>query len=344
MWRHIKKGSTVDLIKSIVSIVLFIPVACYAERPDIDLMPRACKSMHFKQISELDQVVIHGSFQVHYATRGSQKLGNLHDRNKNDIPDVIEDLILQLQASEQLYSEILGLTPPLHQPRYANAHHINVFVVAMKKGNGLAFDEVVNDRKGGDRPDTGCAIRMYISRDLEPSSNVTPAHELFHLYQYGYAMFKRSWYLEGLTRLLEEPFVGERKRRQATKNSAPLACHDVLSESYSASRYWRNRSETLDLEPIDIPNDLLSLRYVDGRPVFKEQSINSGKFISSVLESLQRASARSSESADLPLYRWPEKTQRSSQFDQKICAAIEETVRQLDGGVTLRPPTQMSAQ
>ena len=326
MWGYVKKGSTINLIESIVILVLLFPIVCYAEYSDIDLMPRACKSMHFEQISELDKVITHGSLQVHYATRGSQQLGNLRDKNKNDIPDVIEDLILQLQAAEQLYSEVLGLTPPLRQPRYANANHINVFVVAMKKGNGLAFDEVINDRKEGDSPDTGCAIRMYISRDLEPSSNVTPAHELFHLYQYGYAMFKRSWYLEGLARLLEEPFAGRRKRSQAT---TPLTCHDVLSESYSASRYWWDQSETLDLPPIDIPDDLLSLRYVDGRPVFKEQSINNGKFISSVLESLQRASARSSESADLPLYRWPEKTQRSSQFDQEICATVEKTVQQL---------------
>lgn len=274
----------------------------------------------------LDQVVVRGTFQIHYATSGAQKLGSLHDSDKNGIPDVIDDLILQLQAAEQLYSGSLGLTPPLRQPRYSKANHINVFVVSIKKGNGLAFDEVIDDRKEKDGFGVGCAIRMYVSRDLKPSRNVTPAHELFHLYQYGYAMFKRSWYLEGLARLLEDPFVGERRRGQAAQSSAPIECHDVFSESYSASRFWRRRSESLSLEAIDIPNDLLSLRYVDGTPVFKEPRINSGRFASLVLKSLQRASARAAETENLPLYRWPEKIQRSSRFDHKMCAAIESAV------------------
>lgn len=307
-------------------VSFLIPVTTYSGENYLNDSPGSCKTMYFKSIGSLDQILVNGNFQIHYATKGPQTLSNLNDSNGNDIPDVIDDFALQLKAAEHLYSDVLGLTHPLQQPRYANAKHINVFVIAMKKGNGLAFDEVINDQTQNRKSDTGCAIRMYINRDLRPSQNATPAHELFHLYQYGYAMFKRSWYLEGLARLLEEPFAGRRKRRQA---STPLTCHDVLSESYSASRYWWDQSETLDLPPIDIPDDLLSLRYVDGRPVFKEQSINNGKFISSVLESLQIASARVAESADLPLYRWPEKTQRSSQFDQEICATVEKTVQQL---------------
>jgi len=316
-------------------MVFLMPMPSDAAPTSIAGSPGPCKTMYFESVGELDQVLADGNFQIHYAVQGPQAIRNLSDADKNGIPDVVDDIALQLKTADQLYSGVLRLVHPLRQPRYAHAKHVNVFVLAMAKGNGLAFDEVINDQTQNRKSDTGCAIRMYINRDLRPSQNATPAHELFHLYQYGYAMFKRSGYLEGLARLAESPFIGKQRAQSATNWNPADTCTEILSQSYSASGYWRQRSQELHLKPIQIPVALLSRRYSDGRPVLKEQSLNGGKFIQSVLDSLQSASAKVSVTSGLPLYKWPEKIQRSGRFDQEMCAAIEKTVQQLDGGVTL---------
>lgn len=107
----------------------------------------------------------------------------------NDIPVVINDLLLQLHSADKYYSQDMGLTPPLAQQRYQQAEFIDVYVVAMEKGNGLAFDEVVANKSSQQAEPYSCGIKMRINSTLQPSRNVTPAHELFHLYQYANSMF-----------------------------------------------------------------------------------------------------------------------------------------------------------
>src|SRR5690625_4662721 len=121
---HKSRPGAWRLIFFLVALFL-IPVTSYSDDRFTDNLPGSCKSMHFEQVGALDQVVSRGTFQVHYATRGSQRLGNVHDLNRNGVPDVIDDLVLQLQAAERLYSDVLGLVHPLRQPRYAHANHIN---------------------------------------------------------------------------------------------------------------------------------------------------------------------------------------------------------------------------
>ncbi len=65
-----------------------------------------------------------------------------------------------------------------------------------RKGNGLAFDRVAAETMSDGRK-LPCGLKFVLNAALEPARNITPAHEFFHLYQYGYAVFKQKWYLEG---------------------------------------------------------------------------------------------------------------------------------------------------
>ncbi len=47
---------------------------------------------------------------------------------------------------------------------------------------------------------------MKISSKVDPKHNVTPSHELFHIYQNSVMMFKQSWLTEGLARWSESLF------------------------------------------------------------------------------------------------------------------------------------------
>jgi len=69
---------------------------------------------------------------------------------------------------------------------------------------------------------------------LDPTNNSTPAHELFHLYQYGYALFKQRWYLEGMAKWMETVFKPEEPVSIAM--TAPVDCtrgiHKVITAQF----------------------------------------------------------------------------------------------------------------
>src|SRR5690625_7977561 len=96
-------------------------------------------------------------------------------------------------------------------------------------------------------------------------------------------MVKRRGYLEGVARLAESPLIRKQRAQSATNWNPADTCTEILPQSYSASGYWRQRSQELHLKPIQIPVALLSRRYSDGRSLLKEQSLNGGKFIQSVI-------------------------------------------------------------
>lgn len=281
----------------------------------------SCARQVFKSLGELSHTVEQGEFKLWYATQGKHALPHSQDLNGNGVPDRIDDLLLQLQAAEDFYSDVLSLTPPLLQPRYVQARNINVYVLAMRKGNGLAFHEPVQSRASRNADSEPCGLRVYVSNQLDPSRNLTPAHELFHLYQYGYAMFKRPWYLEGMARLMETAFAGPgrlQRYQQASMGSA--SCETVTAETYSAVRFWW---EQQDAEAaIEIPISLSGLRYSNGMPVFTNDSFHHGNMVKQVLKEMKALSRSAAESLGLPDYRWPAHLQNSKDFDASMCQAV----------------------
>lgn len=286
-----------------------------------------CTTLLFPTMRQLPHTLTQEEFKVWYATDGPHALANQEDSDGNGIPDQIDNLLTQLMAARAFYSSVLQLTPPLNQPRYTQVSVINVYVRSMSKGNGLAFHEVVQDQASYDAVPEPCGLRLYVSNRLDSSQNATPAHELFHLYQYGYAMFKRSWYLEGLARLMETAFTGSEKLRYTLDQLTDIPdCLSVSSLSYSAVHYWWGLGQRAGHSPVEIPPSLMQFRYVNGSPVFASNQFLFGFLIGEVLEALGGLSRETAKQVGMALYRWPTSMQGSAQFTAAMCEVIEQLV------------------
>lgn len=294
-------------LQLILTTLLFVFLSTFAVAED-----GGCKTLIFKELNHLPHTAESYPFRVWYATEGKNAVKNT---------TVIDDLLLQLHTADKYFYQELKLTPPLLQPRYKQAEYIDVYMVEMKRGNGVAFDEVIAEKGSREADSYSCGIKMHINSELQPSRNVTPAHELFHLYQYANSMFKARWYLEGMARWVEQAFRGVNARDK--KGIAPDSCKDVFDESYTAARYWRDLAQRQHAKDIVISQDYLDLNYSDGRPVFATDTFKNGAAVQAIFDDLAKESHRASLENDLHIYKWPEKTQRSAQFNEAMCRAIE---------------------
>lgn len=269
----------------------------------------------------LDRSYRSGVFRIHYAVSGPDAIGEQKDINSNGVPDVIDNLARQLVTSNDYYIHVLGLTPPLSQPRYRQAERIQILVRNVRRQTGLSFDEAV--REPGQK---SCELMIVVSARLAFDRNPTAAHELFHLFQYGYAMFKVPWYLEGMARWIEGIFLqpGDVDR---TAPRVPVRCESVLQESYTASRFWKSAAlATFPTRSAQPDLRLRESRYVSGRPIIADGSFRWG-IVRSILERLQKVSLQLSGDR-LPASGWPETAQKSHRFDRQMCQSIDTVLNQ----------------
>lgn len=268
---------------------------------------------------QLDRTFRSGKFRIRYTIRGKDALANSADMNRDGVPDVVEDLSRQLDAAQDYYMHVLGLVPPLSQPRYARADAIDILIQELDGNNGVAFDEVV--REPGD---AHCKLVIMVDSDVQPSKNSTAAHELFHLYQYGYAMFKVPWYLEGMARWIEGIFV-EPQSRGSIAVAAPIPCEGVVKRSYDAALFWRAvASQVLPDQGVEPANSLPRQRYTNGDRVIANDRFP-GSIVQPILEGLHEMSLRSSNPARRS-FDWPEAVQKSHLFDRQICQSLESVL------------------
>lgn len=271
--------------------------------------------------SRLDQTLSVDEFRIRYALQGPDALADTSDADRNGVPEAIDNMVTQLRAARTLYTETLGLRHPLQQPRYGLASAIDVFVVAMDRANGLAFDEVSYEKLPDGRQAASCAVSIFVSSRIQSNRNVTPAHELFHLFQYGYAMFKSRWYLEGMTRWMETAFIGDEVVNRDAERGGRARCEEATGSGPSSSPYWRTLAQT-KAGPVVLPNDLSTRTYTDGRRVFARSIFQGGTFARIALDELHRLSLETAVVTSLPAYNWPESVQRSNRFDAMICASM----------------------
>jgi len=229
----------------------------------------------------------------------------------------------QLVAARDVYRHGLGLADPLAQARYQAAQAITFFVMDLPRGNGLAFDEVTR-LPGAQGAGAPCSLAAVVSNRLDFSRNVTGAHELFHLFQYGYAMFKAPWLLEGMARWSEGLFAGAAPPRQT--GDAPAGCQDATRLRYGASAFWTARWGAAGAGA-PVPGTARDTRYRDGSRVViasvpAASVIRGGDRARADLETLARLSRRAATDMGLPAYEWPEAVQKSARFNGAICEAL----------------------
>lgn len=269
----------------------------------------------------LEKEYVEDDFHIFYSLQGRDALKFQYDSTGSGVPDSIKDIAVQLQAAKYLYSTVLGLRFPLRQKIYARARQINVYVLALPKGNGLAFDRVASETMA-DGTALPCGLKIVLNAALEPARNITPAHEFFHLYQYGYAVFKQRWYLEGMARWMENSFKGPEKN---TRRLAALpACESNYSRSYNAANYWASVAAAR-FANVALPAAAQGFRYSEGSPVLIAREVEGGKMLQPFFNQLARSSAAQSQRLNVANTRWSEAQQQDPQFNGAICQALADT-------------------
>ncbi|WP_370264304.1 hypothetical protein [Limnobacter sp.] len=265
----------------------------------------------------------HGAFRLFYTTEGIHAVSD-DDGNRNGIPDRVDDILIQLIAADWWFENVLKLTPPLQQARYAHAAGIELHIMNLDTGSGLAFDEPTKPSWYEGLIANSPTLKIKLSARVDARSNPTPAHELFHLYQYGYTSFKTQWFTEGMARWIEGPFS---KRSMFISRSAPMDCRALSGMSYNASVWFEALSvdygKRIDFEKQPMKLDGFSdFRYVDGSPVFASRVDGRFTAVKTWLEKARDLTVVEGERLGVRHGLWPEALQRSNQFDEVLCNTL----------------------
>ncbi|MDR2155727.1 MAG: hypothetical protein LBE78_12030, partial [Burkholderiaceae bacterium] len=250
--------------------------------------PGPCWVMRDKKAALLDRMFERDEFRIFYTLKDANALPDLTDRNLNGVPDRVEDVATQLVAAREIYSNVMGLTPPLQTPRYAKATAIDVFLVNMGAGGGTA-DEVINYSASGS--DKGrCVLRINLHNG-NSNKNVSPAHELFHLYQWGSSMFKPRWFMEGTARWSEHALLAAPAPEKPLPGDEAALERDFLTQVYAAGPIWNRLAILLDpVGRLNLPPSLRALTYLDGRKVVQDDELHGVVFMKMLFMEMEHLS------------------------------------------------------
>lgn len=158
------------------------------------------------------------------------------------------------------------------------------------------------------------------------------AHEVFHLYQYGQTLFKRSWWTEPTARHMEYAF---RLQSYYPSGTAAYELPSSLSELNSsvialpngtdAIRFWSKMTLLLEggHDVMRISDELLQSTYTDGLPVLKDNKFIGYAFLQSFMNILKTNDNLVSHNENRNPYDWSEIDQTSTLNDRYIIKSIQ---------------------
>lgn len=244
----------------------------------------------------LDRRHVASMFRIHYTTTGSDAIPG----NADAAGTLARRLGEQLERAHRFYSEAMGLTPPLANSRYPNLRAIDVHVIALEGKKGSTGDAAVVYRYRRFN-DPAPALTISISSRWTPG-NLTPEHEVFHAYQYGYTFFKNAWFLEGMANGMEAAF------RERSSGGEPLpqdanALSRLLEQSYAAGPFWRRLMRLCDIDCRQSP---------PGPPDHAVPRACGARFVAHFLAELGTADKLAARARGIDPRDWPEAEQRSA--------------------------------
>ena len=279
-----------------------------------------------------DRVHQQGKIRVFYQTVGEHAVER-DDRNQNGIPDQVENVLSQTVAAQLLFVETLGFPDPFQQERFRAASFLDIHIRHKKKlkSNGLAFDELQRFNKLGD-PTGTVSIAFSVASSVKAESNLTPAHEFFHLIQYSTTYFKNNWFAEGTARWSEAGLGVDNLGPVREFVAWPLPKEQssaLFKMSYEASEHFWNplaaKSDSKGLIPDSPALKLLqSMRYTDGTAVLKDLRFTGWAFIRAVVIELGKIDDLAFRESGYT--EWSEANQFSSKNNSTILRAVEAVV------------------
>lgn len=193
----------------------------------------------------LDQRLIQDEFRIYYTLEGENAFppGAASSQGGARTAGLLVDLAAQLARASHFYHEKLGLAKPLGGARYRDTRWIEVHVLKLDGQTGSTGDaSIVYRYRNFDGASPALTISLS-NRWLPP--NLTPNHEVFHAYQYGYTFFKNAWFLEGMARSMESAFLGG----EALTDTLPRTqtqLQQLKGRSYGADLFWNRLIQLCD--------------------------------------------------------------------------------------------------
>jgi hypothetical protein len=227
------------------------------------------------------------------------------DINKNNIPDYIENIAIQANATIDAL-DYLGFINPLNSPRYkSEVRYIDIHVVSISY-NGIAYDKPYLSSFDGTKKEKALLIKLNSKLKNFPGNYWTVvAHEIFHLYQYGYSPLKLSWYLEGMAnwseRLLRKDDIDIKGRVLLPTSSSSLQ-NNIYQVPYNKLWYRLAFLSKMNDSQLNLPDSIIKRTYVDDSLVFKDKSFSGYIFMRNFLSNLSLVA--SDRSVLLPLNRY----------------------------------------
>ncbi|WP_224972684.1 basic secretory family protein [Acinetobacter oleivorans] len=254
----------------------------------VSLMSLACLAADKKNmtIDEEKKYYKSGKIRVIYSLNEIEQT----DNNKNNIPDYVENIAIQANATIDAL-DYLGFVNPLNSSRYkSEVNYIDIHVVSIRY-NGIAYDKPYLASFEGVKKDKALLIKLNSRLKNFPGNYWTVvAHEIFHLYQYGYSPLKPSWYLEGMAnwseRLLRKDDI-DKKGRVLLPTSTNSLQNNIYQIPYN--KLWYRLaflSNKMDDSQLNLPDSIIKRKYIDGTFVFKDNSFSGYIFMRSFLSNL----------------------------------------------------------
>ncbi|MCR4532673.1 peptidase MA family protein [Acinetobacter venetianus] len=295
-----------------------------------------CDSSSPSVVAQLDHVYYASSnLRIFYTKSGENALQFPVDKNKNKVPDYIENIAIQANSIRQAWT-LLGYQDPLKSPRYKERVQYIDIQIQQLNGLGLAFDEphrhVNNPLK-----QNACALVILISNNipnLTGNSSVV-AHELFHLYTYGYTMFKQPWLTESLAAwsegIIRKGKIGAYGQRKLPENEEDFNQY-ILQRTYKTSQLWNRLTILIDTSngELHLPSPLLEMKYTDGQSVFQDPYLKGTHFIKKFLENLSKQDQQIAHLNNWDLYHWKEGDQKSEKFNQQVLNTLFITLEKIN--------------
>ncbi|SIO72615.1 hypothetical protein SAMN05444172_9075 [Burkholderia sp. GAS332] len=280
-----------------------------------------------------EKYVLPGSnIRVFYALTGEHAAVDKTDVNSNGVPDYIENVARQAEASRKAFN-LNGFRDPLQSARYRGATFIDVNVGNIDH-NGLAYSEPSSYSAVPQR-DGACSIRIDISNKLDkfPGTYSMLAHEMFHLYQYGYTRFKPSWLIEPTANWAERVLRAGSLNPATPTIPLPSTMAEMQSAVFSQTHpydFWSRLASlmTAGEDTLQLPTDLRYAVFTDGSPIFKGDQVRSFGFLSVIFQALGAESELVAYENGWPEYTWTAANMTSESHNRRILKVIQNTVKQ----------------
>lgn len=311
--------------RAIARALLLLPILWSVLLPDLKAAEQVTRPAWQQRRVALDRVFVADEFRIFYTLTGPDALPveDQVDSDGDGVPDKIQNIAHQLVTARQVYVLVLGLRPPLESPRYRDrVKFIEVNVWALEGRNGSTGDAIVNYHRPIDAPEGVEVVTVDLAAKL-PAGNLSPAHELFHVFENGYTQFKNAWYYEGMARWSEDLLrAGAGRGGSLPANEQE---RDALFQlSYDASRFWVALARQSDLAgKVTIPPELRNVRYVgSGKRVVEGDLFSGAQWVKPLLEELECQDHLVSQEEKLNPLDWPEARQRAPENNLRIWKAV----------------------